>query len=141
MTPEIFVVSTDADYQQSLEIRREVFVSEQGVPAELEVDEFEQSSVHFLCRLGDVAVATGRLRRKDSYCKFERIATLAAYRGHGYGILLMQFMQDYARAHYPELAPYMHAQTPAVGFYEKLGWRKTGAEFYEAGISHFAMTK
>lgn len=141
MIPEIVVVTSDADYQQALKIRQEVFVCEQGVPADLEVDEFEQSSVHFLCRDGAAGVATGRLRRKDGYCKFERIATLARFRGRGYGILLMQAMQDYAAAHYPELTPYMHAQTSAVGFYEKLGWKKAGAEFYEAGIPHYAMTK
>lgn len=140
MTVRVIVVNSAADYQQALNIRRDVFVSEQGVPADLEIDQYEKTSVHFLCFDGDLAVATGRLRRKDEYCKFERIVTLSRFRGKGYGAALMKAMVLHAKQYFPELTPYMHAQTSAVGFYEKIGWKRLGNEFSEAGIPHFAMT-
>lgn len=140
MLPKTLIVTTDAQYQKALAIRKRVFVVEQNVPAELEVDAYEKTSVHFLCLLGDEAVGTGRMRQKGGLIKFERIATLANHRGKNLGAALMTLMQKYAEDMFPDLMPYMHAQTTALGFYKKLGWVQLGANFYEAGIDHVAMT-
>jgi predicted GNAT family N-acyltransferase len=140
MLPKTLIVTTEKQYQEALAIRKSVFVVEQKVPAELEVDAYEKSSVHFLCRLGDIAVGTGRMRQKSAVIKFERIATLPEYRGKNLGAALMGIMQKHAEEIYPQLLPYMHAQNSAAGFYSKLGWIQIGKNFSEAGIDHVAMT-
>jgi predicted GNAT family N-acyltransferase len=140
MVPKTLIVSTDKQYQEALAIRKSVFVVEQKVPAELEVDAYEKSSVHFLCLLGDKAVGTGRMRQKSAVIKFERIATLSEYRGKNLGAALMELMQKHAEEVFPQLLPYMHAQNSAAGFYSKLGWIQIGKNFSEAGIDHVAMT-
>jgi predicted GNAT family N-acyltransferase len=128
------------EYLAALEIRKKVFVLEQHVPEELEVDQYEQSAVHFLTTNDGQKVGTGRLRIKDQYIKFERIACLKEFRGTGVGKNLMEFMLHYAQKNYPDLTPYMHSQLEAVTFYEKLGWHSVGNKFYEANILHHAMT-
>lgn len=127
------------DYAAALRIRREVFILEQKVPETIEIDEFESSSRHFLTVVGSGPVATGRLRVKDSYIKFERIAALQKVRGQGVGRHLMGAMLAFAQENYPQLQPYMHSQLDAVGFYEKLGWKPIGEIFFEAGIPHKKM--
>lgn len=128
------------EYQLALAIRNEVFVIEQHVPADIEVDQFEENSEHFLAILNGEAAGTGRLRIKDNYIKFERIASLKKFRGHGVGRHLMETMLQYAQENHTDLIPYMHSQVEAVPFYEKLGWVATGDVFYEANIAHRAMT-
>lgn len=127
------------EYLSALEIRTKVFVLEQHVPQELEVDQYESSAVHFLTTHNGQSAGAGRLRVKDEYIKFERIACLKEFRGTGVGRNLMEFMLAYAQKHYPNLTPYMHSQVEAVPFYEKLGWNYVGNQFFEAGIPHLAM--
>ena len=86
-------VRTPSEYEMALEVRREVFIEEQGLPASLEIDEHEKEAVHFLSLADGVPVGAGRLRLKKSYVKFERIATLKSCRGQGIGRLLMACMQ------------------------------------------------
>lgn len=127
------------EYQEALAIRREVFVFEQKVLESIEIDEFEASSQHFLIRVRDAPVATGRLRVKGETIKFERIATMKNFRGQGHGRELMTAMLHFAQKNYPQLTPYMHSQLEAVGFYKKLGWKPQGDVFFEANIPHKKM--
>jgi ElaA protein len=129
------------DYTACLEIRRRVFVEEQRVPAELEVDEHEAAAQFFLALEDGEPLGTGRFRVKGEHVKFERIATLAASRGRGIGSALMRAMQDEARRRHGALLPMMHAQLDAVPFYERLGWQADGPVFHEAGIAHLKMTR
>lgn len=138
--PIVKLITSDSDYQKALVTRREVFIKEQKVPAEIEIDEFEQSSEHFLLVVADQPAATGRLRIKNHFIKFERIATLKDYRGQGLGKIIMEAMLAHAQKKYPTLTPYMHSQTEAVPFYEKLGWKTQGDIFFEANIPHRVMT-
>lgn len=119
-----------------MRIRREVFIDEQGVPEEIEVDEYEEQSHHFLATVDGAPAGAGRMRTKKSYAKFERIATLQEFRGAGVGRAIMEFMQSFAREKYPQYLPAMHAQRDAIGFYLKLGWVEVGEVFYEADIPH-----
>jgi predicted GNAT family N-acyltransferase len=131
-------VESPDEYAEVMAIRRLVFIEEQGVPPELEIDEAE--ATYFLALDEDGhAVGTGRLRIKDELVKFERIATVREARGQGVGQALMRFMQSYAAEVHPHQRPFMHAQASAIAFYEKIGWVTQGARFYEAGIEHAAM--
>lgn len=139
MTVQVITVTNEEQYRQSLAIRTEVFVVEQKVSFELEVDEYEEICEHFLCLKDDEPVATGRMRKKEWLVKFERIATIKKHRGNNYGVVLMLAMQEHAVRKFPDLLPYMHAQRSAAGFYDKLGWIRIGEEFFEADIEHVAM--
>ncbi len=127
------------EYEQVLLIRKRVFIQEQGISRELEIDESELLATYFLTTLEDMPVATGRLRVVEGRVKFERIAVLKEMRGLGVGREIMEFMLSYAKINYPNLGFYLHAQESSVGFYEKRGWQKRGPSFEEAGILHQSM--
>lgn len=139
------------EYQRCVDIRKIVFVEEQNVPVELEI-EHEETSIHFLGSLStaetNLAVCTGRLRplaasttNSKEVLKFERIATLKNYRGQGLGAQLMKALQEHAALHFPNHEWLMGAQVSALSFYEKLGWKKKSNEtFLDAGIEHYLLT-
>lgn len=138
-------IETRADLEAAYRVRREVFVDEQRVPEELELDEHDEApgTIHFLARDGeDKAVGTARLRPygEAGVAKVERVAVRRALRGSGIGRLLMEAVEaEAARLGFGKLV--LYAQTHARGFYEKLGYRAYGEPFDEAGIEHIAMDK
>jgi predicted GNAT family N-acyltransferase len=145
MEPEITITVTDdaqsGDFADTLIIRKAVFVGEQGVPESLEIDGLDDVCVHVLLKEDGVPMASGRLRPTGPFAKFERIASMPAARGRGYGKRIMEVMHEKADAAFPGLLCYMHAQASVVKFYEKLGWIQTGDPFVEADIDHQAMLR
>lgn len=123
------------DHAQALRV--EVFVVEQGVPSELEWDEADEVSTHAVAydEAGQV-IATGRLL-PDGH--IGRMAVRKSARGQGIGAQVLRALLDEAkRQGYVELV--LHAQTHAVDFYAKYGFKIEGEEFLEAGIAHRRMT-
>ena len=118
-------------------IRHEVFVIGQNCPANLEW-EFEEDSTHFLVLDEKKAVATARHRKTKNGYKLERFAVLKTERGKGYGHIILEAILTDLKGFNGEV--YMHAQSNVLPFYEKMGFRKEGMEFEEAGIMHFKMT-
>lgn len=127
----------------ALQLRHAVFVREQGVPEELEVDEHDVlgvlDAVHVLAVRQAVPMATGRLRCLDAETgKLERVAVLPAFRGQGVGSTLVRYLEELARGR--GLAQLeLSAQISACGFWQRLGYRVRGEPFWEAGIEHVAM--
>ncbi|MDC0204552.1 GNAT family N-acetyltransferase [Flavobacteriales bacterium] len=120
----------------ALAIRHEVFVIGQNCPEDLEY-EFEEESTHFLVILKNKAVATARHRKTGKGYKLERFAVVKKERGKGYGnVVLTAILNDLKD--YSGLI-YMHAQEDVLPFYEKLGFKKEGDLFEEAGIMHYKM--
>ncbi len=116
-------------------IRFEVFVAEQGVPREIELDEHDETSLHAVVFEGDVAVATGRLL-PDGH--IGRMAVLAAWRGQGLGSRILLRLIDAARAR-GDAQVVLSAQVRAVPFYRRHGFIEEGEEYLEAGIRHRSM--
>lgn len=118
-------------------IRQEVFVVEQRVPAELELDEFDAVSLHALAVDDDTALAlgTGRLL-PDGH--IGRMAVRRGARGRGIGSMLLQALMRQARQR-GDMAVVLHAQLSALGFYRRHGYTPEGAVFMDAGIEHIAM--
>jgi predicted GNAT family N-acyltransferase len=139
MSIEVRKVSSAEDYENCLRIRRKVFIEGMNVPEEHEIDAYEKEATHFLALYRDTPAATGRIRLKKGFVKFERIATLLEFRGKGLASALMEAMQQEALEQYPTYLPAMHAQVSALSFYLKLGWVTVGAVFEEAGIDHQVM--
>ena len=117
-------------YLDAVRLRQRVFVAEQGVPEEMEIDEYEAHCIHFVLYTDHVAVATCRLLPlENGVMKLQRMAVEKAYRGADYGRMIMEAAENFAK------------EQGAVGFYERLGYQKTGAPFMDAGIEHYEMNK
>jgi predicted GNAT family N-acyltransferase len=114
-------------------IRRTVFVEEQAVPVELEVDGRDDEADHFLARLGALPVATARARHTPKGWKVERVAVLRPQRQLGVGAALVRHVLGQAPV---GSVVYVHAQESALGFWERLGFAAEGPRFEEAGIGH-----
>lgn len=118
-------------------IRLAVFVEEQGVPLEMEWDEFDAPSLHAIAWVNDQAVGTARLL-PDGH--IGRLAVLKSCRGQGVGRALMHTMIDAART--AGLARVvLHAQCHAEAFYRREGFEARGETFMEAGIPHVEMVR
>ncbi len=120
---------------QASPIRFTVFVDEQKVPVELELDEFDPLSCHALALAGDEAIGTGRLL-PDGH--IGRMAVLAGWRGRGVGALLLQALIDEAQRR-GMARVVLNAQTHALGFYARFGFVPEGEEYEEAGLPHRTM--
>ncbi|MEV0319636.1 GNAT family N-acetyltransferase [Streptomyces sp. NPDC050658] len=139
------------DLEACFAVRKEVFVVEQRVPENLEYDEYDAAAVHVLA-VGDdgLPLGTGRLLTGDAAAAknggdagvgaLGRLAVTRAARGLGVGAALVGAIEDAARAR-GLAAVDLHAQTHALGFYERLGYEVYGPEFPDAGIPHRAMRK
>ena len=118
-------------------IRRDVFILEQKVPEEMEWDEYDQSSIHFIVTLENTALATARLTLDG---RIGRMAVRHPYRNQSIGSKLLAFiLQTALDKNIKKL--HLHAQVSAIGFYEKQGFSARGDVFYEANIPHREMSK
>jgi predicted GNAT family N-acyltransferase len=131
-----FTFSDDSLMKKAHAIRYEVFVIGQNCPEDMEW-EFEEESTHFLIFYNEKAVATARHRKTQKGYKLERFAVLNTERGKGFGQIVLKTILNDLSEYKDEI--YMHAQTDVMQFYEKMGFKKSGAEFKEAGIMHFKM--
>lgn len=130
--------SWEADYEDLRAVREQVFVLEQAVPREDEIDDLDPHSRHVLARdATGRAIGTGRLAPTHA---IGRVAVLAEWRGRGVGAAIMRVLLEQARAlGYPEVE--LHAQVRAIGFYDALGFVADGEPFMECGIEHRTMRR
>jgi predicted GNAT family N-acyltransferase len=141
------VAAQDADGMAAVHaIRREVFVVEQNVPAELEFDGKDDRAVHVLApdagtgRLLLGADAAAKNGGDPDTAVLGRLAVLKAARGTGVGARLVAALEDEARR-LGLAGVYLEAQVHAIAFYERLGYTAFGPEFPDAGIAHRAMRR
>lgn len=132
---QIFVNDAKA---QAFAIRMRVFVREQGVPKEIELDRDDRRALHFLASVSGKAVGTARIVMRRGNAKIGRMAVLKSYRHQGVGAKLLQRAVATAKK-LGARKIYLHAQVAVIGFYEKLGFRGVGPVFDEAGIAHRKM--
>ena len=148
---EIREVRGHEDRDACFAVRREVFVGEQNVLAEIEYDAYDETAVHVLAvRADGLPLGTGRLLfgadalgktgGDASVGSLGRLAVSKAARGLGVGAALVRAIEDAARERGLSAVD-LHAQTHALGFYERLGYAAYGPEFPDAGIAHRAMRR
>jgi predicted GNAT family N-acyltransferase len=119
-------------------VREAVFVVEQNVPRELEMDRHDAASRHVLaCDAAGRAVGTGRLL-PDGH--IGRMAVLADWRGKGMGRALLERLLEEAAAQGIR-RQVLNAQVAAIGVYRRFGFVEEGPEFVEAGIAHRVMVR
>lgn len=138
---KVIAIESPADMARAYAIRRRVFIEEQRVPEEIELDADDAHAFHVLATLDGDAIGCGRLLdHGDDEVKIGRMAVLPAYRGTGVGREILRFLIGRARAKGSRKA-ILHAQLTAEGFYLKEGFTPVGGVFDEAGIAHRKMEK
>jgi len=119
-------------------VRLAVFVQEQGISPQLELDERDAAAVHAVAfDAHGVAVATGRLL-PDAH--IGRMAVLEELRGQGVGVAILRALLAIAASRGDRVVR-LHAQRSALGFYAREGFVAQGDEYLEAGIAHQTMAK
>jgi predicted GNAT family N-acyltransferase len=127
----------DIDYTAIRAIRFSVFVDEQRVPADEELDDRDNACLHVLAFDAGTAVGTGRMDL-EAGGKIGRIAVMASYRGRGVGTALMEYLHALAKQH-GLAGVWCNAQSSAAPFYAGLGYRIVSGPFFEADIEHVRM--
>ncbi|MGW0774286.1 GNAT family N-acetyltransferase [Streptomyces sp. NPDC002835] len=148
------VAAGAADREACFAVRKAVFVAEQQVPEDIEYDAYDAEhadTIHVLAVGADgLALGTGRLLHGASAIAktggdltvgaLGRLAVRAASRGLGVGAALVRALEGAGRRRGLAVVE-LHAQTHALGFYERLGYEAYGAEFLDAGMPHLAMRR
>lgn len=138
---KVFLVKNKKQLAEAYEVRKTVFVDEQHVPVEEEIDSFEEVAEHFLVYDdNEQPIGAGRLRILQGCAKVERICILKPFRGTGVGKVLMTFIEQHAATQHINVLK-LNAQTHAIPFYKALGYQITSEEFLDAGIPHRSMEK
>jgi predicted GNAT family N-acyltransferase len=148
---QIAPIADDSERAEAYEIRRVVFVEEQTVPVELELDERDPTADHLLARQDGRAVGAARLVIEEPgfegadpaygpVAHLGRIAVLPEARHSGLGAGLVRGLEGLAVQRGLRIA-YLGAQVHAVAFYERLGYTAYGEVFDDAGIDHRHMTR
>jgi predicted GNAT family N-acyltransferase len=129
-----------AELGAALALRHEVFVVEQQVPIEEEIDEHDETALHLVAVDGGRVVATCRLVRDGDTVTLGRMAVVASERGRGLASALLAEAESRARADGARRIA-LAAQTGALGLYERAGYTAYGERFLDAGIEHLMMAR
>lgn len=140
-----FTWTTETDsavHQDAINIRKKVFIEEQNVPPELEIDELEDQTIHVVGYLDGKAISTARIYEKSPQTyKVQRVAVDSTVRGQKRGIQLMLEIERYVKE-IGGKAMVLDAQDYAIPFYQKLAFSVANEEgFMDAGIPHHTMKK
>jgi predicted GNAT family N-acyltransferase len=130
------------EVRAALALRHEVFVVEQGVPIEEEVDEHDESDALHLVAVSEdgQVVATARVVMEGETAKLGRVAVAAAARRRGIASRLLAQGEARARALGARRVA-LAAQTGALELYDRAGYTPYGERFMDAGIEHLMMEK
>ncbi len=137
----ISIVTSEEDILKVMVVRGIVFIEEQGVDWEGEIDRFEKESIHFLGEHEGQPVAAGRLRiLPDGVAKLERIAVRKAWRGRGFARRMVEAILTEAER--KNVARFrLHAQVYLEDFYASFGFQRQGGIFRECEIDHILMIR
>lgn len=136
MSLAIALATTPEEIKSCLELRWAVFVDEQGVAPDEEQDGEDDICHHVIAQSGDKATGAARFQRIDDYIKIQRVCVDGSFRGQGIGADVIKFIVEQARTYDTVQSVRLGAQTHALDFYRKLGFREFGPEYLDAGIPH-----
>ena len=133
--------AADSELAELLELRTEVFVREQGAPAEIEHDELDATAIHAVARSDGEVIGTGRLiLQPGAEALIGRMTVKSGLRRQGIGGRVLRFLESEASARGVRTVV-LHAQSYVAQFYRNHGYREEGEQFTEAGIQHILMRK
>ena len=135
------LVENNSDLEGAFEVRKDVFVEQQGILETLVFDDLEAEAMHIIVAQGEQTIGTARIRFLDTgEAKLERMAVLKAFRDSGIGKGIISFVVEELTSRRVEKLV-LHAQHEVVGFYNKCGFEEAGSPFWEAGIKHIKMER
>jgi predicted GNAT family N-acyltransferase len=140
MSVDVRAVRGERELSAAFALRREVFVEEQGVPVEEELDDRDAEALHLVALDGGAVVGTCRLLEAGDALKLGRMAVAAAARGRGIAARLLEEAEAHARARGVGVIR-LSSQVGARAVYERAGYTAYGERFVEAGIDHVMMEK
>ena len=137
----IKLVESETELEAAIGVRFRVFVSEQKVPPEEELDDDDATATHVIALHQDRIVGTGRLLvRDEATAVIGRMAVDQIWRRKGIGGLILEFLEEEARAQGFRQSV-LHAQEYVKSFYAAHGYREHGDTFTEVDIPHIEMRK
>ena len=128
------------EVRAALALRLEVFVVEQSVPVEEEVDEHDDTALHLVAVEDGRVVATARVVMEGDTAKLGRVAVATPARRRGIAGRLIAASEAHARARGATRVA-RAAQTGALPLYEKAGYTAYGERFMDANLEHLMMEK
>lgn len=135
------LVTGNVELQEAFEVRREVFVREQGISEDLVFDGHDREALHMVVKDGQRVIGTARVQfLTDNQAKLERMAVLKHYRRKGIGKEMLLFLDAVWKDKQVQQV-IIHAQLEVVPFYKLYGFDEFGSPFREAGIKHMKMRK
>jgi ElaA protein len=129
-------IEPTTDVDACIALRIAVFVGEQGISMDEEIDAYDDIAQHLLARDGTTPVGTARLMAADETGKIGRVCVAESHRGTGLGAALIEASLAQFRQNAELSRAYLSAQVYAIPFYEKLGFVAYGAAYDDAGIPH-----
>ncbi|MBA7608953.1 Acetyltransferase [subsurface metagenome] len=135
------LIANDRELKDAFEVRRQVFIEEQGISADLVFDDHDGEALHMVVKDGERVIGTARvLFLADNQAKLERMAVLKPFRRKGIGRRIISFLDADLRKKQVEQVV-LHAQLEVVAFYKSCGFEESGLPFWEAGIKHLNMQR
>jgi len=135
----IFIKSWLDGKEDAYSVRKRVFIEEQGVPEEMELDECDPLAQHALAYLDSECIGTARLVTLPGNIgkvgRIGRMAVLPMHRRRGIGGDLLRALLELSKSHGITQVE-LHAQLSAIPFYEQFGFIAQGDIYDEAGIAH-----
>ena len=137
MEVNVKIIKTTDEKAAVLAIRRTVFIEEQNIPQNIEIDANEEKANYILAYVDGQPVGTARWRETELGINLERFAVLPHFRCHGIGKKLTRFILNEMNS---QKSIYLNAQESVIPFYQKCGFQTVGPKFDEAnGIPHQKM--
>ena len=135
------LVASDSELKEAFEVRKKVFVEEQGIAEYLEFDGNDEQALHMVVMDGERVIGTARvLFLATNQAKLERMAILKPFRRKGIGRRLIYYLnEDLSKRQVAQIV--LHAQYSVVAFYKSCGFEESGSPFWEVGIKHIKMQR
>ena len=137
--PVYKLVENDNELEQAFQVRKRVFVDEQGISEDLELDGFDCKALHMVVQYGEMTIGTARvIFPATGVAKIERMAVLRNFRRKGTGSEIFSFLNEELKGKKISKV-IVHAQCSAAPFYKSCGFVESGVPFNEACIPHIKM--
>lgn len=135
------LVESGKELAEAFKVRKEVFVEEQGISEDIELDNHDSEALHIVVKDGKRVIGTARvLFPAPSVAKIERMAILRPFRRKGIGSRIISFLNTELKNRQIRKVV-LHAQYSSVAFYKSCGFVESGMPFNEAGIRHLRMER
>jgi len=135
------LVTGDDELRQAFEVRKQVFVREQGISEDLVFNGHDNKALQMVVKDGERVIGSARVKfLAGNQAKLERMAVLKHYRRKGIGKEMLLFLDGVLKDKQVKQV-IIHAQLEVVPFYKLCGFNELGLPFQEAGIKHIKMCK